>query len=308
MAVATIHTLHGIQTPSSFLSQLSNVRCNLNHDVVAGFAAGWPQPLFQGIIRQRPEFAFTTQQLSTLLNLCGAFGADLSGGNTDLYWRKATEFGSRQAAASAVHQRVRAAQAMLFWNRISAAHGRVAEADCRLLVPYDGTNDPLVFAGSVALAGTPVASEYFTLGPVRYNSGGGDVTINGVQDCGVDAGIRPFQAGGDGEPWDTFVGLGEVAPGVTLRALDFAPPAALSIDGLALTAWTVYFRRIQADGAAYANAATQHIKITGAAGLLLLDDQQAGDNREGTISLTIRPRAASAAADWLTITLGSAIT
>jgi len=308
MSVFTIHILHGIQTPAQFYSQVEEATPAPAAQHFLGQGAGLYQPLFRGIRGLKPEVPFRTTQLATLLTEAGIFGADLSAGNTDLYYRKATNLGTRVALATATHTRLRMAKAMLYWRRITARHNAESSADAHLLALYDGSNAPLDPVGSVACAGTPTAAEFFSLGPVVINQ----TPIAGITEADIDLGIELIQAGSASEPYDTFVGIRSINPVITLRGLSLEAWTSVGLVGTALTSLSVYLRRANSDasgGAPYvADAVASHIKFTATNGLIAVQNTQGGGHSEATTGLQLHLRAASASTNALAVTVGSTIT
>ena len=304
MAVATAHVLHGIQSssPSAFISQISNARASTGIDVLVAKAAGFPEPLFTGNQHQEPGITFDSTQIASILTLTGLTIGSLTAGNTDLWFKKLTHLASRAADASAVHTRIRMAEAFLVCNRISAGHRQEAVAQCRIGAIYDGSNEPMVPAGSTALAGTPTSAEHFFAGPVFING----TQVFGVQDIEIDFGRTLIEAGGESELYNTFVAEEGIAPVITIRTLDL-PWTAFTINGTALTSMSVYLRK-QATVGKTANATAEHIKFAATSGLIVLDESEAGDNNPQMATIRCVLKAPNASGASLTLTNGVAIT
>src|SRR5688572_9756153 len=107
MAVNTVHVLHGIQNGATFISQIPNARPMTDAQLLVAGSAGLPYPLFVSTMALNPAVPFDTTQLKTVLDLTGALTSivDLSGANTDLYFKKVADLGRRTANASAAHLR-----------------------------------------------------------------------------------------------------------------------------------------------------------------------------------------------------------
>lgn len=301
-----IYVLHGIQTPTTFYSQLEEASPTPGINAMLQGPAGAAWPNFRGIRSLKPEVSFRTSQLTTLLAQCPAGFASLAAGNTDLYYRAVTELGTRVADGTAVHKRLRIAKGFMHWTSLSARHQQEASASGRVVAIADGTHVPIVAAGTVALSGTPGAGQSFGLGPVTVNS----VPLDGVQEMTVDLGITLYQVGGASLVYDTCVAVKEYNPVITLRGLDLSAWTTYGIAGTALTGLTAYLRalRSDADGAAYeADATAAHIKfVVGATGMVCVEPIQGTGSAEASDGLRIYLRGAPGTFP-LTITTGETI-
>jgi hypothetical protein len=305
MSVSTIHYLHGILLPSAaFISELTDTSPKSTTEFITGFAAGHPQPLFQGVRGQKPEISFRSPQLAVALGALGLFGLDTSAGNTDLFYKLATDLGSRTAAASTAHKRFRATQGLMYWRSIKATHQQDAEIDCRYCLTWDGTNNPVVPAGSIALSGTSVGTEWYTLGPVMVNGS----QLPGVQDVTIDLGLNMNERGSDGEIWPTFANVKDCNPVVTVNTLDLDSWSALGLAGQAITSLIVYFRKKAANGHNVPNATPSHISFTATNGIEVPENISAGVNNEAMTTIPFKIAAPNAAGNVFTINTATAIT
>jgi hypothetical protein len=299
MAISSEHVLHGILNSSTFISQVSSSRPSPGIETILGTPAGFQYPVFVGNIGQRPMLSFDSTQVKTILDLTGIGIADLSAANTDIYFKQADHLGIRIANATTSHTRLRAAQAALVAERISVGHRSEASASCRMMFPYDGSNEPIVPAGSVAVSGTSASAEHFVQGPVYLNT----VQLTGVQDMTIDFGITIKEAGGEGELYDTFVCVMEIRPVITIRCENL-PWATFGLNGTALTAGSFYLRKVATTGRV-SNATSEHIKFAATAGLITIDDSSAGDN-DAVIS-TVRCALVAPSASGAPLTVNTAI-
>ncbi len=274
MSVDGVHLLHGVNFPSgAFLAQLTDATPQANLTDVIGFAAGQADPQFVGTRESKFDQPFTTPQLKTILDLCGAqFAADLSSGNTDLYYKKAKNLGVRESAASTVHLRMRMASGVAYWTELSASQGQDATISGRILPLFNGSNPPMVPAGSVALVGTPTAAEWYTLGPVYING----TQIGGLQSMSLPLNLQAFELGASGDVYSTFCGVARRQPMLNLTSLKTDLWATYGLLGTALSSWAVYLRRHDPDGGIYANNQNQHIAITGTTGKIVPSSTSGG--------------------------------
>jgi hypothetical protein len=302
MSVGNVWVLHGIVNGATFLSQISNDRVVSGIQNVLAYAAGFPQPLFTGVMQQNPGCLFDTKQIKTVLDLAGISMGNLSGANTDMYFKKAVNLGSREADASTVHLRLRAAASGISWTRISAGTARDADISAVISIPFDGTNAPVVPAGSVALAGTPGADQNFVAGPIWLNG----VQYNAVQEVTIESGVQLLAAFGDGELYPTFIGVQIAQPTITFRTLE-NPWVALGLNGIALTSLSCYLRK-RATLGRVADGTAQHIKFSATAGHAAIDETASGDNQEAGTMIRCTLVAPNAAGNAMTVNTAIAIT
>ncbi len=307
MPIASAGVLHGIQNSSTFLSQISNARVTTDIQNIISESAGLPFPLFTGPMSIGPSVAFDCTQLKTILDFNGSIGSivDLSGANTDLYFKAMSDLGRRVADASSAHIRFRMSQAYLAVNQITAGHNSEATASCILGTTYDGSNAPLVAAGSVALSGTPVSPYHFLAGPVGLNGS----PLVGIQDISIDFGRRLIVLGGDGELYPTFCACQFYQPTITLRTLTHVWQT-YGITGTALSgsagAFTAYLRKVSSTGRV-ADGTAQHIAFTGTTGTIQVDEATGGNNDPSMVTVRVTLVAASATTEPIAVDTASTI-
>lgn len=305
MSVSSLHVLHGLNTPSNFYSDVVDMTPKNTTEQLIQFAAGHPQPLFIAQKSIKPTLEFTTHQVHTLINECGLTGVDLSAGNLDLYYRKVDDLGTRIAAATAGHLRYRAMTAFLQIQRITAGHRKEAQAMAKAILLWDGTNAPLVPAGSTALAGTSAVPAIFTLGKVELNGS----TFEGVQDFELDFQPNNMEEGDQSDVYDTFAAVEDITPRIKLTGLRTEAWTDFGINGAALTGLTIYLRKRTIDGLFVADETEEHIKFTAEDGLIVVDQSSNSDkNKRLQTDVMIHLRAADSTTDALTIDTTAAIT
>lgn len=305
MSVSTVYVVHGIMLPSSaFLCQLEEGSISAGSIPSTQYASGHPQPLALHVAGIRPGFRGSLKQLATLFTATGVFGYDSSAGNTDFYLKKAADLAVRVADATTEHLRYRATQGLLTWSNISVAQDGDAIAQIAYLPTYDGTNAPLVPAGSVALAGTPTAAEVYTLGPVKFNSS----AIEGVEGWSLDLGQRLYGQASDGDPYLSFAGVQEIEPVLTIRGINAVNQLTYGLAGTAISSsWSVSLRRRAADGGHVANGTSSHIVISGGAGIIEPLENSGSGNQAVQNQLRVRLRATAAGSNALGISIGTTI-
>lgn len=304
MGIASLKYLSQIQFQTGqAIYELEDATPSGEQDLLTGMAAGFPEPLFMGIKGAKPRVRFSTPQVGTFLGIvntgAGApFVAAQSGGNTDLWYQDATNLLSRTAAGTAQHQRFRMTDACVYWSRIGGRHQEDAMVEAEILPIYDGTNNPLQYAGTLALPGSPIGTERYTMGPVKVNG----TMLGGVQEWQLNSGVKANEEGSEGDIWLTWAGLDTTQPvlEITGRTVDwwnsYGP-------GTAVTSVTAFLIKKSTTGN-YANGATQHISITGTAGIIV-PDQTSG--KKSSTKLKIAFAAQSAGYTSLSAATGVAI-
>lgn len=257
MPVNTIHKIDKIVFPSSVeFSQLTNTDVQGGIQMLKVRPAGHPHVMFVANQKQEPVINFTTNELSTLLGTVGVGGAAI-GNSSYVYYKKAAETGS-VARATTEHHRLVIAEMLAHWSTIRLPHNGNGEADVVLAPNFDGTNDPVVYGGSVALSGNLSAAQNFGAGPVGLNG----TALPAVQNIEISSGIQLIRAGGDSEEWDTFIGVETTDVVVTLTFLEAINWGTLGLTGTALNGTSgleFYARKYAANGSRVANATAEHI-------------------------------------------------
>lgn len=285
MAIGTIHKLDKVVLPASVIFDVirsqrwvAGIQSLLEHP------AGHYAPMFRANQVQKPSLEFTTSQLDVLLPAIGVGGAAV--GSTTTYFKLASTTGNA-ARPSLVHQKVVLPQTCGYWTSIRLTHNGVGEANVVLVSIWDGTNDPFVYTGSQALAGTFASSGYsfYGAGPAAING----VQLPGIQEITIDSGIRLIQVGDTSEEFDTFVGIEKVEPTITIRTLETVDWSTIGLRGTVLDGTNgvaCYARKWSANGSRVANITAQHISFTGLLGTAIPIDSN-GQNT-GPVSDTIR--------------------
>lgn len=288
MPLANVDILHGIVNGSTFISQFTSQEVSPTVQAIILHAAGQVHPQFASVAKVIPKKRFTTPQIKTILDLVGSSGiADLSGANTDLYFKAAADQGSRGASASSLHHRLRATKAFLVAERLTAAHdGAEAQIQCTIYCSYDGTNAPLAYTGSVALSGTPASAEHYTLGPQYLNGS----QLDGPQNLDIDYRQNILEIGGSGDMYNTFHAQLQTTPQVSIDVV----PSGIWSNGLAfdISSGSLYLRKKDRTGNV-ANATAEHIKFSVPDGLACIDRTMGSGMSPNVSTLILNPVAAS---------------
>lgn len=275
MAINTLHRLDKIIFAGGVnINELSNSRMNAGIESMTEHPTGHLWPMFRANMRQRPVIEGSTPQLATLLAACGVGGVAL--GASTFFLKKATTTGS-VARATTGHKKIVVNSLVLHWTQIKLPHNGKGEVQFVVTANYDGTNDPFVYTGSVALSGNLTATEYFGAGPVSING----VAVPGVQDITIESGIQLVQEGGESEEFDTFIGIDTGNPSITIQTREAINWSTLGLRGTALDGTDgvfCYARKYAANGSRVANGTAEHISFQGLLGSALPQDT----NGDGT--------------------------
>jgi hypothetical protein len=304
MAVSTLHVLHGVVSGSTMISQVVNARAIADIQTLVAESAGLPFPLFVGNMGQNPGLPLETTQVKTVLDTTGALTSisDLSGFNTDLYFKAVQDLGRRVADATLGHLRFRMSQAFMTLDRITAGNRTEAVASARIGCTFDGTNAPLVPAGSLALAGVPSSAEHFVAGPVFLNT----VQLPGVQDITIEFNRVLMEVSGDGELYNTFAAMQSYSPVITIRT-PTNPWTTYGLNGTVLTAGSFYLRKVAPTGRV-ADGTAEHIKFAATAGLITVDESTGGNNEQSMTTVRVTLVGANATTEPITVNTAIAIT
>lgn len=305
MAISTIHRLDKITGPVA-LSEITSKKISAGIASMVETPAGHIHPMFRANKDQKPVIEFSTPQLVTFLTATtGLTGLSISGTPLIAWIKKANNIGSI-ARATTSHSKVTVNLGVMHCASISLPHNGRGEARGLVTVSYDGSNDPLVFAGSSALSGNLTATEYFCAGPVSFNG----TSLPGVKSIEIDCGVELLNESADGEVWPSFVGIQTVAPTVTVKLFEKSL-SVVTLQGTALNGSTglVFYARKYANGspARVANATTEHIKFVGLNGAVIPVDSDGQDSSPYTDTLKFELVSVSDSVLPLTIDTASAI-
>lgn len=304
MPVTVAYVVHGVNTPSSFYSQITNGQVATGTNILTATPSGHFEPTFRAVQSQMPTLEFTTTQLATAFGEFGSVGVGTSS-DTDFYSKAVTALGTRTADASLVHNRYRISESLGYMASFNAPHNGDGTCDIRIVPNYDGTNEPIVPAGSLALAGTSTAAEHFGAGPVEIAG----TLLNGVQNISCDFAVELIEAGAETEIWNTFTAIATIVPVFTITTLTEATFATFGLDGTALSGAGVkmWLRKKNADGTNVADAVAEHIKISVATGLVVPQDTSGDGGTPNTTTLMVYPRAPAATTRSVIISAASTI-
>jgi len=154
---------------------------------------------------------------------------------------------------------------------VNASHNQAAKLHLLLhailgSTAYSGAS-PFVFTNSQTItAGAGQTANIYTTGAIKWTSGG-DKLVYGISDITVDFGLQVLKESADGQVYPDMVGIVARHPTIRFSTKD-ATLANTVGDGIAVTAFTAYFRQVAASGQRVAPATATHISIAGTAGIV----------------------------------------
>lgn len=241
----------------------------------------------QHLVSQAPTITFTGVDVAALLGTvtpnAGVSIAGLSGG-FKMYLQSHADGGTRTSGSA--HRSITATKGIIVPRRLTVEHQGDAQLECEVIPVYDGTNNPIVPAGSVSLP-TIAAPARFTLGAWTLES----VAITQIKRLEIDFGFEVETEGADSDIWATFASIRTYQPTISIttsKASLFAPSGAVDLDGLAGThANTLgYLRKRAAGGTFVADETEEHISFT-AAGVVHVQDLNVGSDGPGELMITM---------------------
>lgn len=262
MAISTLRKLDKIVFPAFEISNITNMAWNGAIETMLSRPAGHVSPLFRGSLSQNAQIAFSTRDIGTIIGSVPENGLNLTA-DTTTYFKLATATGAAARAASS-HAKIVVAEGVLFWTTIRLPHNGGGTIDCVLAARYDGTNEPFVYTGSLALSGNLTDALHFGAGPVALNG----AAIPGVQEIEIASGARLVEHGGETEQWPTALTIEETAPQITVRTKEAVNWPTVGFDGVALngsSGLTCYARKF-ANVGRVADVTAGHLKFVGANG------------------------------------------
>jgi hypothetical protein len=306
----TISRLDLIQLPGpAYISQLLSQSINMNIEEETGYGSANVHPLFSGVIGQVPTIDFSTTQIATVLASAPFVGAGIAASSA-FYWALAAST-AKTTRGHFSHFKTTMTLGYIHWNSISLQHDSPGTVDCVITVAYDGSNEPLISAGSQDLPSNVTDTERFVVGPVWINNS--QLGANTIKSATIESGIELDIEGGDGNVWPTQIALRITKPVITVVTTEVSPLVTTGVDGLALDpsyGIVVYGRKLtknQAGGVArVANGTAQHLSFTGLNGHYWTETQSADGNTPA--QTTIRAALTALNDTTIPLTTNTAIT
>ncbi len=280
MAVTRRHTISAVKIGATVLSGITRENLSTNSEIRGEPTSGEVYTRYLSLTKQNPGGMFGTQHIASALALLGSVGLDIDDltGGVILY-AAAHERGSTRKT-STNHRSYTINDGLIVPTRLTCDYQGDAELEVAIVTTYDGTNNPVVVADSVALP-TVTDNERYTMGPITV----GGVSLPQLTRVEIDFGLKveAIGAGGGEAPediWPTFSSISVGQPSLILRGIDveWFKAANIPLTGLAATHanTSVYFRKRARHSTFVADATSEHILFT-ADGMAVLDDLFSAD-------------------------------
>jgi hypothetical protein len=289
--MATVHRLDAVTINSTTVKAITESSVAGNVSAIKSMASGDFAPVFIGHGTQNPEIRFTTNDLIGVLSTAGVVceGLALSSASYQ-YWKLVPEVG-RTARDAESHIRHVVNQGVFYWDTINLPQNELGTVSVVLATSYDGTNAPIVAAGSVALPAAEVsASTYFGCGPIQING----TLIPNISDITISSNITAVPKYVDSVPWPVGIYLQEAAPTITITTEELGLLTSTGLVGGALNGTTglaVYGRKFVNNAASGAQrvaaATTEHLKITVPSGTYRVDTGQGSNSDPATVQIIV---------------------
>jgi len=266
--ITAVHTLCAVVSNTTVIGGITAQRLGVGSDVRATPTSGEAEPRFASLYKQTPTGGFTTVNVAAALDAFGIVSpysksiADLAAGL--IFYAQLMDEGSTRTAGAA-HRSYTLTEGIVLPRTLSAAHQDDATISYETMPTWDGTNDPIAEADSVALPTTITDAERFTLGPVALES----VDLSQLRGIDISFGIVAQTDGSDSEIWDRHAHIVSIIPVLTFRGVNVAwlADAAIPLLGLAVTHanTAIYLRKRAIGGTGFvADITAEHILITAA--------------------------------------------
>jgi len=286
MGVPRLGTIYGIELGPTLLGGVTAHSLNNGVECQTEPTSGEVYPRANFITAMKPGAAFSTTQLKTFIDACTLFGVDITTltGRLKLYIQKMATAGAR--ASGSVHRRFTINQGVILPRSISCRHQQDAMIQAEAIATYDGTNNPIVEADTVAVP-TGLSEQRYSLGPVTI----GSVTIDGHRSVDIDLGLDVVREGAVSEIWDKEVSIRTIAPKIRISGVDYEWLKSSNIPFTGKAAahadTKIYFRKKKDASSFETDVTAAHVKLT-TAGLCYIVDPFKGDgNAPGEITLAL---------------------
>lgn len=261
MAVPATYTLWGVKIGATVLDAITAVSEMLNPQVRSERTSGQLYSRFQAMVGLAPLLQWSTLSIAAALDAIGPGGLALtSGAPYTSYAAKRADGGG--IAAGSVHRSYTANKGLIVPRTLRVQQGADAQLDYEVITTYDGTNDPLIEADSVALPALGGDGARYTLGPATV----GGIALSGLQSLTLDFGLQVKTEASDGDLYPTHCAITAVLPTLRLGGLDATMLGASRIPRTGRAAThantSVYLRKRAQGGTFVPDLTAEHIACT----------------------------------------------
>lgn len=288
MSLDSVHSLYDVKIDSTVLGGITSASLRLGAEIIGERTGNNLHRQLASLQRAQPQGEFTTHKIAAALDEVGQLGvgiADLTSKFT-MYWAAFDDGGTYQTGSN--HRSDTINHGMIVPARLTCDHQGNAQIDYSVFIGYDGSNDPVVTAGSASLPTADSDDERFTIGPLTI----GGVTVDHMTRLEIDFGVQMLIQSADSDIYPTLIAVAGTQPIIRATVLDAAlfASGAIPLAGKAAThANTTCYLRKRSDGGTFvADGTAEHVSIT-AAGLAVLEDihtaGEPGDPAQTTVRL-----------------------
>jgi hypothetical protein len=278
--------MHALVTPGGTITQIRSRDLNPGIERLLITGDGKIHPEFYGLLSRSPMFNVTTTAVATALGIFGTNAFYSFTTTTAAYMAKLASTGGGYAGSG--HAKFTGTTGCVVAKQLSVRHNKEATLTCEMyFLSPDGTTDGFAYTTSaVSLPSLGVASEAFTLGPMKING----TAIAGCTGFDYDFGIRALIKGSGGEVFPTFGGFAVAQPKLTIVGEDAAIWDNVAQAGTAQggTASSFYLQKISPTGRVAAGT-SQHVKCSITAGQFEPEGQRETDEGETEFTVGVYP-------------------
>ena len=268
------YRIAGITIESTTYRQLTTISVDPGIEKMIN-TGGQVDAVFSAIGRQRPMCRFSSPNLGLFMGLAGASGAAITA-TVVVYFAKLVHGGTVDYTACF---KATFNDGMFVLRKASASNGAEGSAEYELYATYDGTNAPVIFAGSATCPAEGGTVAKFTNGPFKI----GSTTIE-TQSSEFDTGFDIGQYGINGEVYDRAACILARKPMMRVQTLDLGAIATLGAGGTGDDV-TMFFTKKSNQAANVANATEEHVSLVGALAHITPGAIEGSEGREATGSI-----------------------
>jgi len=285
MSTANLWKMHALVTPAGTIPQIRSRELNPGIERLLVIGDGKINPEFYGLMARNPMIKCSTLAINAAMTAIGQKMYSFSGAATTAYMAKLVNGGGY---AGSGHAKMNGSYGVIIPRKLSVRHNKEATFDFDLCwLSNDGITDGFSYTNSaVSLPSLAVASEVFTLGPVKING----TAISGLTGWDYDFGIQERIEGSGGEVWPTFGGYVSQSPKISVTSKDAQLYDRVAMSGTAQggTASTFYLQKVTSTGRVAAGTAS-HIKMSMTAGQFEPGGQRESDDGETEFTMDAYP-------------------
>lgn len=267
------------------LMQVHSVSVNPGASKVTVMPSGALNPLAIPMMFAQPTVTLRTHDIAAVLAAVSITNG-LAITSSALIQYQGRDDGATFTSGS-THTVVSATKGWLGITSITASQDAPAEVTLGFWALYDGTNIPFVADGTASLTSTPAFGTMFAMGPVYVNS----AEIAGIQSVTCNPGIN-YQV--NRESGDVYARTGSIISRNPTFTFSTFKASLLETSGIQFNAalagtFAAYLRKMVHGGSRVADATTEHVKLSAAAGVWSQDSGEASDVGDAMFSYTTQP-------------------